>query len=65
MITAALASSQVMNLATDFKTPGADMDGFFYLRNVVDADALVAGMKDLKEKGGKVRGRWVSQASPV
>ena len=39
---------------SDFKTPGADLKGIFYLRNVVDADAIVAAVGPAKEKGGKV-----------
>ena len=39
---------------SDFKTPGADLKGIFYLRNVVDADAIVAAIGPAKEKGGRV-----------
>ena len=49
--------SQVIDLATDFKVPGADQKGFFYLRDVVDGDAMVAAIAHLKETDGKVRHR--------
>ena len=39
---------------SDFKTPGADLKGIYYLRNVVDADAIVAAIPKAKEKGGRV-----------
>lgn len=42
-----------MTLA-DFKTPGAELEGVHYLRNVQDADALIAAIKKCKEAGGKV-----------
>ncbi|GFR52753.1 hypothetical protein Agub_g15360 [Astrephomene gubernaculifera] len=38
---------------TEFKTPGADLRGLHYLRDVKDADALVAAMAATKEAGGK------------
>lgn len=47
-----------MTLA-DFKTPGADLGGVHYLRNVQDADSLLAAIQMCKEKGGKV------QAAPL
>ncbi|GAB4823794.1 hypothetical protein N2152v2_010840 [Parachlorella kessleri] len=37
----------------DFKTPGADLSGVFYLRNVQDADVLLAAIKECKAAGGK------------
>ena len=37
----------------DFKTPGADLKGIFYLRNVKDGDALVAAIAATKAAGGK------------
>lgn len=37
----------------DFKTPGADLGGVHYLRNVQDADSLLAAIQMCKEKGGK------------
>ena len=37
---------------TDFSTPGADLKGIFYLRNVVDADALLEAVAALKARGG-------------
>ncbi|PRW59212.1 monodehydroascorbate reductase [Chlorella sorokiniana] len=37
----------------DFKTPGADLKGVHYLRNVADADALIAAIADCKAAGGK------------
>jgi hypothetical protein len=45
---------QPVSLA-DFKTPGAELGGVNYLRNVQDADALLAAIKQCKEAGGKVR----------
>jgi monodehydroascorbate reductase (NADH) len=39
----------------DFKTPGADLAGIHYLRNVKDADTLVAAIADAKAKGGPVK----------
>ena len=42
-----------VNLA-DFKTPGADLKGVQYLRNVVDGDALVESIAATKAAGGKV-----------
>ena len=39
---------------TDFGTPGADLEGIFYLRNVVDADKIVAAIADAKTKSNKV-----------
>jgi len=37
----------------DLKAPGADLKGVHYLRNIRDADALVAAMKVTKAKGGR------------
>lgn len=39
---------------SDFGTKGADLKGIYYLRNVVDADALVAAIGDAKKKSNKV-----------
>ena len=39
---------------TDFGTQGADLKGIFYLRNVVDADAIVEAIGDAKKKSNKV-----------
>ncbi len=39
---------------TDFGTKGADLKNIYYLRNVVDADALVAGIAEAKKKSNKV-----------
>lgn len=39
---------------TDFGTQGADLQGIFYLRNVVDADKIVAAIADAKTKSNKV-----------
>ena len=39
---------------TDFGTKGADLKGIYYLRNVVDADALVAAIAEAKKKNNKV-----------
>jgi monodehydroascorbate reductase (NADH) len=41
------------NLA-DFGTPGAGLKGILYLRNVADADALVAALAEVKAGGGAV-----------
>lgn len=38
----------------DFKFAGADLQGVHYLRNVQDADGLVAAIADIKASGGKV-----------
>lgn len=38
---------------TEFKTPGAELQGLYYLRNVEDADKLVAAMKEAKAGSGK------------
>lgn len=38
----------------DFRTPGADLKGVHYLRNVEDADSLIAAIADCKAAGGKV-----------
>ncbi|CAL8465067.1 g4602 [Coccomyxa elongata] len=38
---------------TDFGTQGADLQGIFYLRNVVDADKIVAAIADAKTKSNK------------
>lgn len=37
----------------DLKAPGSDLKGVHYLRNIRDADALVAAMKVTKSRGGK------------
>lgn len=39
---------------TDFGTKGADLKGIFYLRNVVDADAIVESIGQAKKKSNKV-----------
>jgi monodehydroascorbate reductase (NADH) len=39
---------------TDFKAPGADLAGIQYLRNVADADALLAAVAAAKAAGNKV-----------
>ena len=39
---------------SDFGTKGADLKGLYYLRNVVDADALVAAIGEAKKKSNKV-----------
>lgn len=36
---------------SDFKTPGADLPGVHYLRNVEDADALLAAIAAVKQGG--------------
>jgi len=48
-----LCPAQPMYL-TDFGTPGADLKGIYYLRNVVDADAIVAAIGEAKGKSNKV-----------
>lgn len=40
---------------TQFKLPGAELAGILYLRDVADADALVAAIAAAKEAGSKVR----------
>lgn len=40
---------------TEFGVPGADLGGIHYLRNVVDAEGLVAAAAATKEAGGQVR----------
>ena len=49
-----LPREQPVTLA-DFKTPGAELEGVRYLRNVQDADALIATIAACKAAGGKVR----------
>lgn len=39
---------------TDFGTKGADLKNILYLRNVVDADKIVAAIADAKSKTNKV-----------
>ena len=39
---------------TDFGTKGAELKGIYYLRNVVDADAIVAAIGEAKKKSNKV-----------
>ncbi|GMH38143.1 hypothetical protein BSKO_06027 [Bryopsis sp. KO-2023] len=39
---------------TEFKVPGAELSGLNYLRDIKDADALVAAMEECKAKDGKV-----------
>ncbi len=51
---------QPMDLAVDFKTPGADLGNILYLRNVADADKVIAALKEVKETGGKVRAHPLS-----
>ena len=46
---------QAIDLAKDFKLPGGDLDGIYYLRDVVDADKLVAAIQELKKTDGKAR----------
>eukprot|EP00877_Chromochloris_zofingiensis_P009363 jgi/Chrzof1/4680/Cz14g22170.t1 len=38
---------------TEFKTPGAELEGIHYLRNVSDADKLLAAIKEAKTRGNK------------
>eukprot|EP00884_Botryococcus_braunii_P016889 jgi/Botrbrau1/3884/Bobra.0183s0105.1 len=49
-----------LDLAADFKTPGADLGRVLYLRNVTDADKLIEAFKELKERKekGKVTCGW-------
>lgn len=51
-------SFQVTRLE-DFKTPGADLEGVYYLRKVADADALLEGIAEAKKKGPDVNVRAV------
>eukprot|EP00208_Stichococcus_sp_RCC1054_P003758 CAMPEP_0206138822 /NCGR_PEP_ID=MMETSP1473-20131121/3713_1 /ASSEMBLY_ACC=CAM_ASM_001109 /TAXON_ID=1461547 /ORGANISM="Stichococcus sp, Strain RCC1054" /LENGTH=434 /DNA_ID=CAMNT_0053532349 /DNA_START=198 /DNA_END=1502 /DNA_ORIENTATION=+ len=44
----------VIDLHKDFKTEGADLDNILTLRDVRDADKIVAAMADCKQAGGKV-----------
>ena len=44
---------QPISLA-DFKTEGADLKGIYYLRNVVDADKIIAAIPEAKGRGGRV-----------
>ena len=44
---------QAVNLA-DSGTKGADLENIYYLRNTVDADALVKGIASAKAAGNKV-----------
>ena len=39
----------------DFRVPGANLDGLYYLRDVVDADKLYAHIQKSRETGKKVR----------
>lgn len=38
---------------SDFKIPGSDLRGIYYLRNIVDADKLVHAMSDAQKSGNK------------
>ena len=38
---------------TEFGVPGAELTGIHYLRNVVDAEALVSAIEDCKSEGGR------------
>jgi hypothetical protein len=40
---------------SDFGTEGADLKGIYYLRNVVDADAIVAAIAEAKGHTNKVK----------
>lgn len=44
----------MIDLHKDFKTEGADLDNILTLRDVRDADKIVAAMADCKQAGGKV-----------
>lgn len=39
---------------TEFNVPGADLPGLHYLRDVADADALLAAVEGAKARGGRV-----------
>ena len=43
---------------SDFGTKGADLGNIYYLRNVVDADAIVSAVADAKKAGNKVHTRF-------
>jgi hypothetical protein len=43
-------------LLSDFKTPGADLQGVYYLRNERDAATLVDAIATAKAAGGQVVG---------
>ena len=45
---------QAVDLAKDFKSPGADLEGIYTFRDVVDADTILAAIPDVKKRGGKV-----------
>ena len=53
LFTTLFSSMQPVKL-TDFGTKGADLKGIFYLRNVVDADAIVEAIGQAKKKSNKV-----------
>lgn len=48
-----MLSLQPVTLA-DFKSPGADLKGVHYLRNVEDANSLIEAMESVKKNGGQV-----------
>ena len=45
---------QPVNL-TEFKTPGADLGGIYYLRDIRDGEKLLEGIAKAKAAGNKVR----------
>jgi len=38
---------------SDFKVPGAELEGIYYLRNIVDGERLIHAMADAKKAGNK------------
>ena len=40
---------------SDFKVPGAELEGIYYLRNVVDGERLIQAMANAKLAGNKVK----------
>lgn len=39
---------------SDFKVPGAELEGIYYLRNIVDGERLIHAMANAKQAGNKV-----------
>lgn len=47
---------------SEFGTEGADLKGLYYLRNVVDADKIVAAIAEAKGKTNKVHHLTLNQS---